>query len=244
MFIPSTTELGETPSWTYKIGMVFPYFAGEEGASRTAQLGGTDQLYWTRSPDSSFADCVYRVSQQGSFNSGSANFIGIAVRPVLNMSSEIPVSVTPDSQGYYEILVEEAAQHIITVTVNPTGAGEVTGQGTYDEGDSATVEAISGTGYTFLNWTENGTEVSTDASYTFTVEADRSLTANFHLKEYFIDVTVTQGGSVSGAGTGPGLKSLHQPLKKLLPWIQTGRRGIYTLLMITPMLPEIQVVWE
>lgn len=44
-----------------------------------------------------------------------------------------------------------------------------------------TVTAVTNTdgGYSFVNWTENTSIVSTDASYTFTLTADRNLAANF-----------------------------------------------------------------
>lgn len=51
--------------------------------------------------------------------------------------------------------------------------------GTYDEGESVTVTAAANSGYRFVGWTEDGTTVSTEATYTFTVGADRTLTAVF-----------------------------------------------------------------
>ena len=50
---------------------------------------------------------------------------------------------------------------------------------TYYQGDVCNVTATANEGYSFVNWTENGTVVSTDASYTFTVTRDRELVANF-----------------------------------------------------------------
>ncbi|MBR1513912.1 MAG: hypothetical protein IJ622_06450, partial [Bacteroidales bacterium] len=50
---------------------------------------------------------------------------------------------------------------------------------TYYEGEACTVTATANTGYQFVNWTENGTVVSTDANYSFTVTSDRDLVANF-----------------------------------------------------------------
>ena len=91
----------------------------------------------------------------------------------------------------------------ITVTANPSQGGTVTGGGTYNSGQSCTVSATANTGYTFTNWTENGNVVSTNASYTFNVEGNRSLVANFTLNTYTITATAnpTNGGTVSGAGT-------------------------------------------
>ena len=68
---------------------------------------------------------------------------------------------------------------VISLNVGKNGAGTVTGGGNLTIGDSATVVATANTGYVFEGWYKNGTKVSSDASYTFTVEADTTLTANF-----------------------------------------------------------------
>jgi len=67
----------------------------------------------------------------------------------------------------------------IATTVFPTVGGSVTGGGNYANGASATVTATASANYSFVNWTENGTPVSTSASYTFTVATNRALAANF-----------------------------------------------------------------
>ena len=69
--------------------------------------------------------------------------------------------------------------YTITATASPANGGTVSGGGTYQQGQSCTVTATANSGYTFANWTENGTSVSTDANYTFTVSGDRTLVANF-----------------------------------------------------------------
>ena len=94
-------------------------------------------------------------------------------------------------------------EYTITVSANPTNGGSVTGGGTYQEGQSCTVSATANTGYTFTNWTENGNVVSTQASYTFTVNANRTLVANFQGQTYTITATANpaNGGTVTGGGT-------------------------------------------
>ena len=72
-----------------------------------------------------------------------------------------------------------APSYTITLAPNPYDGGEVIGEGTYTDGTELTVTATKRGNYSFINWTENGTVVSTDASYTFTVNADRNLVANF-----------------------------------------------------------------
>ena len=54
------------------------------------------------------------------------------------------------------------------------------GGGSYNYGQSCTVSASASTGYTFTNWTENGTQVSTNPNYTFTVTGNRTLVAQFN----------------------------------------------------------------
>ena len=91
----------------------------------------------------------------------------------------------------------------ISLSVNPANAGTVSGDGTYAYGASCTVTATPHQRYIFVNWTENGVEVSTEQSYTFTVTANRTLVANFGMPAVEILATVdpVEAGNVSGAGT-------------------------------------------
>ena len=92
--------------------------------------------------------------------------------------------------------------YTISVSANPNNGGTVSGGGTYQQGQSCTVHATANTGYTFTNWTENGNVVSTNANYTFTVNGNRTLVANFQMQSYTITVTANpaDGGTVSGGG--------------------------------------------
>jgi hypothetical protein len=67
----------------------------------------------------------------------------------------------------------------ITASADPADGGTVTGAGTYEYGETCTLTATANTGYQFVNWTEAGEVVSTDASYSFTVNGSRNLVANF-----------------------------------------------------------------
>ena len=91
----------------------------------------------------------------------------------------------------------------ITVSANPSNGGSVAGGGTYQQGQSCTVTATANTGYAFANWTENGNVVSTQANYTFTVNGNRTLVANFTPQQYTITATAdpVNGGNVTGGGT-------------------------------------------
>jgi hypothetical protein len=65
------------------------------------------------------------------------------------------------------------------ISISTVTGGTVTGGNYFDATETATVIATPSTGYSFVNWTENGTEVSTLATYAFTVSAARTLVANF-----------------------------------------------------------------
>lgn len=77
------------------------------------------------------------------------------------------------------------------------------GTGTYKYGTLVTLTATPSAGYRFVKWTENGTQVSTSATYTFTITADRTLSAVFEPLSYTVSVSAnpTAGGTVTGAGT-------------------------------------------
>lgn len=96
-------------------------------------------------------------------------------------------------------------QYTITVSANPTAGGTVTGGGSYNQGQSCTVTATANTGYTFTNWKEGGNVVSTQANYTFTVNSNRNLVANFTAQPQSYTITVsanpTAGGTVTGGGS-------------------------------------------
>ena len=95
--------------------------------------------------------------------------------------------------------------YTITVSANPTAGGTVTGGGTYQQGQSCTVRAVANNGYTFTNWTENGNVVSTNANYSFTVTANRTLVANFTAQPQNYVITLSanpnNGGTLAGGGT-------------------------------------------
>lgn len=100
---------------------------------------------------------------------------------------------------------QHANDYIISVSANPSNGGSVSGGGTFTQGQTCTVHATANSGYTFVNWTENGTQVSTNANYTFTVTGNRSLVAHFQQQQqqYTISVSANpnNGGNVSGGGT-------------------------------------------
>jgi hypothetical protein len=93
----------------------------------------------------------------------------------------------------------------VSTSSSPTAGGNTSGGGTFASGTSVTVTATPNVGYVFTKWTENGNQVSTNASYTFTLSANRNLVANFSQNATNFVVSTssnpTAGGSTSGGGT-------------------------------------------
>ena len=121
----------------------------------------------------------------------------------------------------------------VTATVNPAETGEVTGTGEYEQGKTATLTATANDHYVFVNWTVGGTEVSTANPYTFTVEGDVELVANF-LPTYTINVTTDdERGTIEGAGTytqGAEVTLIAEanPNYKFLLWRKKGEEVEYS----------------
>ena len=58
----------------------------------------------------------------------------------------------------------------------------MSGGGSYESGRSATVRATPAADFLFVEWQEDGVAVSTNPTYTFTVNKARTLTAFFKRK--------------------------------------------------------------
>jgi hypothetical protein len=93
----------------------------------------------------------------------------ITLTPMTNWSISY---VTDAAKMLYS---EVAATYAIAATVD---GGSVTGTGIITAGETATLTA-SKAGYTFVNWTESGSVVSTSNPYSFTVAGPRTLVANY-----------------------------------------------------------------
>ncbi len=92
----------------------------------------------------------------------------------------------------------------LTVAAQPLAGGTVGGGGSYASGTDVTATAQAAPGYYFVNWTEDGNQVSTSASYLFNLTGNRSLVANFALHPILSLVPdPVAGGTVGGGGSHP-----------------------------------------
>ena len=92
--------------------------------------------------------------------------------------------------------------YTITVSANPIDGGTVSGGGGYSYGDLCTLSATPATGYTFVNWTENGIPFIDTTDTTIIVTDNRTFVAQFQKKSYTISTNVNPSGSGSVTGGG------------------------------------------
>lgn len=79
-------------------------------------------------------------------------------------------------------VIQKETKYTVTVVANPAEGGivSVSDGGNAVEGATLEVTATANTGYRFVNWTKNAEEISTSASFEYTVPAeDVTLIANF-----------------------------------------------------------------
>jgi uncharacterized repeat protein (TIGR02543 family) len=91
----------------------------------------------------------------------------------------------------------------ITATANPSEGGTISGQGTFSHGAQCNLTATANPGYTFVNWTKDGSVVSTSSSYSFSVTEAAAFVANFSQDEYTVTLAAdpTGSGTLSGGGS-------------------------------------------
>ena len=94
----------------------------------------------------------------------------------------------------------------VTLTANPLVGGTTGGAGTFAQESAVDVTATPNAGYAFVNWTLNGTAVSTSSNYEFTINGNEALVANFAVVPIgqfavILSSSPVAGGATSGSGS-------------------------------------------
>lgn len=91
-----------------------------------------------------------------------------------------------------------ASRCLIQVVDITVASGSTTGGGTYAENDPVTLTATAKSGFVFVNWTVNGTEVSTNSTYNFNAPSgNTTYTANFAVQVSEIATTGNFGFNIN-----------------------------------------------
>ncbi|MBW4889759.1 DUF3494 domain-containing protein [Mucilaginibacter sp. HMF5004] len=96
-----------------------------------------------------------------------------------------------------------ASQVALLLISSPPIGGTTNGSNSYPTGTSVTATATPNIGYSFVSWTENGTIVSTSPVYTFALNANRTLVANFLINTYNLALSATPAANGTTNGSGP-----------------------------------------
>lgn len=155
-------------------------------------------LSGTMSPDNLNASANQVIAQLSDAN-GNFNNPTVLGSVTTNTSGNITAQVPNVAAGQYQIRVISTnypliGQNIQTVSIiedtftvnvsaNPNEGGTVSGGGSYNYGASCTLTATANEGYGFVEWTKDGVQVSTDASYTFIVTASETYVAHFQVDD-------------------------------------------------------------
>jgi uncharacterized repeat protein (TIGR02543 family) len=122
--------------------------------------------------------------------------------------SDIPVTdiigtPRPQGKGIDRGAYEYAIQYSLVVLADPVEGGVVSkspNQEKFASGVQVILTAEAAAGYTFNGWYDGATKVSSNASYTYTVSADKTFTAKFkQVPTYSVSVVAdpVEGGAVS-----------------------------------------------
>ena len=171
-----------THTWTTQNGVNGRLFTASNGNSlflpAAGFFGGSLSLtgecgYYKsssrRTDDSREARCYFFDNTSNSYMEDFFRYYGQSVRAVRHKNYEI------------------------NVTAYPLAGGSVSGGGSYMDYTLCTLTATANGGFVFENWTENGVVVSTEATYTFTVNGNRNLVANFCFYCPYVDLGLPSG---------------------------------------------------
>ena len=127
----------------------------------------------------------YRVRVRSTNYPMTANDNNVNIR--INGFSNFFASVSPENSGTINL-------------TNGTNYGQAS-EGRFLDGTTVNIEATANEGYSFVNWTNNGSAVSTDANYSFTLNGNTNLVANFNQSlTITVNANPANGGNVVGGG--------------------------------------------
>ena len=146
----------------------------------------------------------------------------------VSTSSSYTFNVTANKSLVANFILAGVAKTIST-SASPVAAGTTSGGGSYSTGESATVVAAANPNYKFSKWTEGGTQVSTNPSYTFTVAANRTLVAKF-IEAFVVtaDVSPSIGGTTEvdsasyKSGENARLEAFPNDGYSFVSWTENG----------------------
>ena len=162
--------------------------------------------YWTSDTSTSKGYCR-ALYFNGSYVSGQDS---VSI-DVFHRNKALNVRLVRPDMEYSEL---EDAIEILTTTYNvnlnrtPVYGGVTTGGGVYRYGETCTIKAFPNTGYRFVRWKENDTQISTSSVLEIEVTSNRTITAEF--EQVYYNVVLESDPSNGGVLTGQNQYTYRQ----------------------------------
>lgn len=129
-------------------------------------MASTNNNTWDTIRSNAIPNAFYSINPENNYN-----YIRCSL-------STIDSSRTPIIESIRARIYPKGTSYTISISTSPPGLSpQPAGADEYPSGYNATVTARSVKGYTFQNWTENSSQVSTNPAYQFIVTGDRNLVA-------------------------------------------------------------------
>lgn len=149
---------------------------------------------------------VSYVGNEGIFTPASPLLKGVTYNAVITTGAkDLDGNAMANDKRWSFSTIAAPEQFSVTLSGLPVAGGTTSGGGNFDIASLVNVTATAASGYTFENWTENGTPVSTQPTYSFTLNGNRNLIANFKLippTQFLVTLSALpiEGGTTSGSG--------------------------------------------
>ena len=159
--------------------------AGNTATFTVAASGGNLSYQWQQSTDNGqnwtdiggAADATY-TEEATTTSMNGYQYRCVVSNSAGSVTSEVAtLTVNKPAPTTYTITADVDPVEAGTVTVNGSGASA-----SVAAGSPVTLNAAANEGYRFTGWMENDQQVSTNATYTFNANGDRTLTAKFEKK--------------------------------------------------------------
>ena len=176
-----------------------------EGGTATAnktQVGHNEQVTLTATPNEGYSFVNWTVNGEE-----------------VSTSATYTVTVTKDVEYIANFIT-----HKVTIIAGEGGTAKAS-KTQVGHNEQVTLTATPNEGYSFVNWTVNGEEVSTSATYTVTVTSNVEYKANF-LEKYNGHVYVDLGLSVKWATCNVGATTPEE-YGDYFAWGETSTKTIY-----------------
>ena len=159
---------------------IYVSYDGGMYSVNVANIGsGVIEMDWY--VDDSISSWVHLVGLSEGIDSGMFSFVCDANEYGVDRIDSIEIFAPETDEMAKMIYIVQVDNQGFSVSANvvPEGAGYVTGTGFFSSGDTVTVTAIAADSCRFVSWEQNGQIVSTQTIYSFAINEDVALTANF-----------------------------------------------------------------